>query len=198
MLKLISGLIGPDMETIAWLIIETRPVKVNGFSIAQVPILKAGPVFLFITVSYYDRLPCMYTLPIILFCCGVVLGSIHAYFTAHTALNMIFSIAVGGFLGSALGGVAFMYVYLRHQEPETDDPCPAGEMLEASHPHPLLPRPPQNLPQGQPSQSPDPLLKPGHEADISPGADTAPGIKAAQTRDLKEKTNALKNKKKGN
>ncbi|WP_459916611.1 hypothetical protein [Desulfocicer niacini] len=140
----------------------------------------------------------MYTLPIILFCCGVVLGSIHAYFTGHTALNMIFSVAVGGFLGSALGGVAFMYVYLRHQTPKEDDPAPAGEMLEASHPHPLLPRPPQNLPQGQPSQSPDPHLKPGPEIDLFPAANTAAGIKAAQIRNLEKKINALKNKKKGN
>ncbi len=67
----------------------------------------------------------MYTLPVILFCSGVVLGGIHGYFLGITAVDLIFSIAVGGFLGSALGGALFIYIYMSHREPgESETPVP--------------------------------------------------------------------------
>ena len=73
--------------------------------------------FLFITAPHYDRLLFMYTLPVILFCAGVILGGLHGYFLGTGAVDLIFSIAVGGFLGSAMGGAAFIYMYMFRQRP---------------------------------------------------------------------------------
>ena len=138
----------------------------------------------------------MYTLPIILFCSGILLGGIHGYFTGHTVLDTIFSIGVGGFLGSALGAVVFMYVYLRHQEFDDDDLCPEEKMLESSHRISLPPL--QNQAQGQKPPSPKcrPEITPISNTTI--GEDDTTTDKAGRIQALEKEINTLKNKRKGN
>lgn len=140
----------------------------------------------------------MYTLPVILFSCGVVLGGIHGYFMGQTALDMLFSIAVGGFLGSALGGAAFMYVYLYHQDPEDNEILPAGKSLEALPRRPLVPRPLQDLSQGQAARPPEPRPEAIPAPDPFPPDNTAAESRARQIQNLEKEINALKNKQKGN
>ncbi|SMC93847.1 hypothetical protein SAMN02746065_11618 [Desulfocicer vacuolatum DSM 3385] len=58
----------------------------------------------------------MYTLPVILFCTGILSGGIHAYFWGQSFFDWLFAIAVGGFLGSALGAAAFIYKYAAREK----------------------------------------------------------------------------------
>ena len=93
----------------------------------------------------------MYTLPVILFCAGTILGGLHGYFGGTTVFDIFFSVAVGGFLGSTLGAAAFTYMYMAQQREETREMRLASELplqpRKALLQHPLRPekRPPPPL-----------------------------------------------------
>lgn len=171
---------------------KTNPA--NLIPSTQWPNLKPSPVFLFIAISLYDRLPSMYTLPVILFCAGIILGGLHGYFWDTTVIDMFFSVAVGGFLGSTVGAAAFTYMYMAKQRAEkremTDDREGLASVPLSMHPRKALPQhPPQ--PEKQPPFSLD-LPQP----EAIPLDDPVKESKAEQIQRLEKEINALKNKKK--
>ena len=162
------------------------------------PNLDPSPVFLFIATSLYDRLPFMYTLPVILFCAGIFLGGLHGYFWGATALNMFFSIAVGGFLGSTVGAAAFTYMYMAQQRAEKREMTHDRERLASVplsiHPQKALPHHPPRPEKRQP-----PPLDLSSQPEATPLDNPVKESKTEQIQRLEKEINALKNKKrKGN
>ncbi|MEA1969654.1 MAG: hypothetical protein U9N77_15715 [Thermodesulfobacteriota bacterium] len=67
----------------------------------------------------------MYIIASILFFIGIAAGGLYGFIYEQTVLEIIFSSAIGGFVGSAAGGVIFSYLYfisLREEEEETTLP----------------------------------------------------------------------------
>ena len=162
------------------------------------PNLEPSPVFLFIAIPLYDRLLSMYTLPVILFCSGIILGGLHGYFWGTTVLNIFFSIAVGGFLGSTVGAAAFTYMYMAQQRSEKREMTHDREML-ASAPLSMHPRKalPHHLP--LPEKQPHPPLDLSSQPEVTSLDDPVKESKAEKIQRLEKEINLLKNKKrKGN
>jgi hypothetical protein len=141
----------------------------------------------------------MYTLPVILFCTGIVLGGLYGYFLGHTVLDIFFSFAVGGFLGSTLGAVAFTYMYMAQQKAEKREMTNDRERLASVVPLSMHPRKalPQHPP--RPEKRPPPALDLSSQPEVTPLDDPVKESKAEQIQRLEKEINALKNKKrKGN
>ncbi|MFK5954790.1 MAG: hypothetical protein QM498_17200 [Desulfobacterium sp.] len=140
----------------------------------------------------------MYTLPVILFCSGIILGGLHGYFGGTTVLDMFFSVAVGGFLGSTVGAAAFTYMYMAQQRAEKREMTHDRERL-ASVPLSMHPR--KALPQHPPwpEKRPPFPLDLSSQPEVTPLADPVKESKTEQIQRLEKEINALKNKKrKGN
>jgi len=140
----------------------------------------------------------MYTLPVILFCAGIILGGLHGYFLGHTVIDMFLSFAVGGFLGSIVGAAAFTYVYMAQQRAEKREMTHDRERL-VSMPlsMPLRKALPQHSPRPE-KWPPLPLDLPS-QPEVTPRGDPVKENKTEQIQRLEKEINALKNKKrKGN
>jgi hypothetical protein len=58
----------------------------------------------------------MYVIPILLFIAGVSAGGVYGVMSDLGARDLVLALGVGGFAGSALGGILFTYLYFRAPE----------------------------------------------------------------------------------
>lgn len=69
------------------------------------------PFLLFILFDGYAKPSAMYIIATTLFILGIMAGGGFGYLYLHTALERLFAVLIGGFLGSSAGAILFIYTY---------------------------------------------------------------------------------------
>ena len=83
----------------------------------------------------------MYVIPILLFLLGTTAGGCYGFLVWPAVDKALMAVAVGGFAGSALGGLVFMYLYITSPEEDSapgtgPEPVPESRRLPAWIPSP--------------------------------------------------------------
>ncbi|MBI9088582.1 MAG: hypothetical protein JEZ12_05165 [Desulfobacterium sp.] len=75
----------------------------------------------FIVAAMCDTLASMYSIATALLIIGTLAGATYGVMFGQTHLETLFASAAGGFTGSAIGGLFFIYLYFTAEEEEEEE-----------------------------------------------------------------------------